>query len=675
MIEGGTHTGPIIMGRDIHVSLPAPHPLALAGLPPDIPDFTGRPDELGALIDMLGPANAGSAVVAISGLAGVGKTALALRAAHHAVSAGWFPGGVLFVDLHGYDPDRRVAPGEAISGLLRALGVHGSGIPQHEDDGSRLFRSVLASLAAEQRRVLLIIDNAAAVSDVLPLLPGHREHRVLVTSRHTLTGVPGARIIDLDVMEPESAVTLLRNVLRAADPADRRAEGSKPEFEEIAQECGYLPLALRIAAALLAGDRDCSPAQFAETLIRERGRLVALELDDSLSVSVAFNLSYRRLSPADARVFRLLAAHPGPEISVDAAVALTEQDRDAIRRSLRSLRFAHLIESGSQTGYVKFHDLMLRFARERHLAEDSVEVQITALWRLQIMYTNHSYRAFERLYDLPDEESGMPHFSSKTDAIDWVQMERMNLLSTMYFAGLLGLNVEDDLAKRRLFDKYTKAMARPVSLCFLALGYGPEAAAILTQEIDICQRFGDEQGEQRARSDLDGAERMERLIAEATDHLEELNALGQLPGSAYRNAIALATLVNLDSGEVTRGDRMNLRRMLEDRREKGETKGQAALLGGLGDAYFWWGNFNAAIEYHKQEFAVSRATGDRNGQATALAGIGRSCLASGRVSDALEDEPDSSNLVEGSKLRSRCASAPLNVYSSTGAASHRTSDP
>lgn len=636
VIEGGTLTGPVIMGHDIHVSLPAPEPFALAGLPPDVPDFTGRPDELGMLADVLNPANVDGPVVAVSGLAGVGKTALVLRAAHRALSAGWFSGGVLFIDLNGYDPQQRLAPGEAVAGLLRALGVGGSSIPPHDDERSRLFRSMLAPLAAEQRPVLLLIDNAATASDILPLLPGDRGHRVLVTSRHTLTGLPGTRFIDLDVMEPESAVILLRNVLRAADPADRRADASGPELPRIAEECGYLPLALRIAAALLAGDRDCSLAEFMETLTGESDRLAELELDDSLSVRAAFNLSYRHLSPSDARMFRFLAAHPGPEISVEAAAALADQDAGATRRLLRSLRFAHLIESGSRAGCVKFHDLMLRFGRERHLAEDSVEADITALWRLQFMYTRYAYGACALLYDLPTGDSGAPLFSSIADAIDWVHAERINLLSAMFLMGLLSRSLDNDVGKQRLFDEVTKKLARPVSLCFLALGYAGEATATLTHEIDICRRLGDGQGEERAQGDLEGAARAERLIAEAAGHLEEMHGLGQLPGNAYRSTIGLATLVNCDAGQITKDDKINVLRTLADCREKGDIKAQAGFLGALGDAYFWWGNFSAAIHYHKQEFTVCRAIGDRDGQATALAGIGRACLASGHVSDALE---------------------------------------
>jgi hypothetical protein len=173
-----------------------PAPVALAQLPAEPAVFTGRGDELAALADLLDPAGAGPVVVsAVAGLAGVGKTTLAVCAGHAAVRAGWFGGGMLFIDLHGYD-DQPVEPGKALDALLRALGVPAEHIPAATEEKAGLYRPALAQIGEP---VLIVADNASAEPQLKLLLPGGGPHKVLVTSRHTLAGL-GARLIDLTVL-------------------------------------------------------------------------------------------------------------------------------------------------------------------------------------------------------------------------------------------------------------------------------------------------------------------------------------------------------------------------------------------------------------------------------------------------------------------------------------------
>ena len=191
-VSGGIQQGPVLQGRDFTgttfvTSQAAAAPAALAQLPPLVTGFTGREVDLARVAGLLDPSAAAGAVVvsAVAGLAGVGKTALATHAAHAARLAGWFPGGMLFIDLHGYDPSP-VQPAQALDALLRALGIAGEHIPEGTDLRAALYRSALDQV---RDPVLVIIDNASAEAQVRPLLPGPGPHRVIITSRHTLAGL------------------------------------------------------------------------------------------------------------------------------------------------------------------------------------------------------------------------------------------------------------------------------------------------------------------------------------------------------------------------------------------------------------------------------------------------------------------------------------------------------
>jgi len=261
-VAGGVQHGPVLQGRNFrdvtfNTVQAAAVPVALAQLPAPVTAFSGRQAELEQLTALLNPAaGAGTMVVsAVAGLAGVGKTALAIQAAYAARKAGWFPGGVLFLDLHGYD-DKAVQPGQALDALLRALGIPGEHIPPGTEERAGLYRSALAAISGP---VLVIADNASAEAQVRLLLPGPGPHRVLVTSRHTLAGL-GARLLDVAVLDDEAAIGLVEGVLRAARPDDDRIAGDPGAARGLAQACGGLPLALRITAALLAADPSLTAA-------------------------------------------------------------------------------------------------------------------------------------------------------------------------------------------------------------------------------------------------------------------------------------------------------------------------------------------------------------------------------------------------------------------------------
>src|SRR6185437_5293710 len=218
---------------------------ALARLPPPVTGFTGRDGELAVLAGLLEAASTAGPVVvsAVAGLPGVGKTTLAVQAGHAARQRGWFGGGVLFIDLHGYS-EAPVEPGQALDSLLRALSVPAERIPPSAEERAALYRSVLAQV---NDPVLVVADNASSEAQVRPLLPGSGPHKVLVTSRHTLAGL-GARLIDVTILNEDASVELLDAALRAARPEDERITGDTWAATRLAGLCAGLPLALQIAA-------------------------------------------------------------------------------------------------------------------------------------------------------------------------------------------------------------------------------------------------------------------------------------------------------------------------------------------------------------------------------------------------------------------------------------------
>jgi tetratricopeptide (TPR) repeat protein len=345
-------------------------PTALAQLPAATAGFTGRDGELGVLAGLLDPAGtAGSAgpvvVSAVAGLAGVGKTTLAVEAGHAARKRGWFRAGVLFVDLHGYD-ETRVEPSQALHALLRALGVPAEHIPLGAEERAGLYRSALAQISEP---VLVIADNASSEAQVRPLLPGIGPHKVLVTSRNTLAGL-GARLVDVTVLGDKNAIALLDGALRAARPDDDRITGDTRAATALARACGGLPLALQITASLLKADTALSVDDLAGQLSDEKERLEAMRYDDGSgaggqSVAAAFELSYNRLEYTAAWVFRLLPANPGPDVSTAAVAVLVDLPVGKAREVLGSLARAHLIETSPGTAVRwRMHDLVRLYAQQ-----------------------------------------------------------------------------------------------------------------------------------------------------------------------------------------------------------------------------------------------------------------------------------------------------------------------
>ncbi|MFJ8622663.1 AfsR/SARP family transcriptional regulator [Kitasatospora sp. NPDC093550] len=326
----------------------APRP---AQLPPDAADFTGRTVLVERLGRALGTSEQQALVIAtVVGMGGVGKTALALHVAHRVRDA--YPDGQLYVDLRGADTTP-ADPEAVLSGFLLALGVPADAVPEGLDARSALFRSVV-----DGRRLLLVLDNVHDTAQIRPLLPGAVGCAVLTTSRTRLSGLPATVQTDLDVFEPAEALELLARTI-GADRLAAEAEAAR----DLLQVCGHLPLAVRIVAARLAARPSWTVQTLGRRLAVERRRIDELRIGD-LAVEAAFELSYRQLTPAQARAFRLVASVDCPDIGLAAAAALLDLDEYDAEDLLEALVDVAMMESPFPGRY-RYHDLLRAFARRR----------------------------------------------------------------------------------------------------------------------------------------------------------------------------------------------------------------------------------------------------------------------------------------------------------------------
>jgi DNA-binding SARP family transcriptional activator/tetratricopeptide (TPR) repeat protein len=353
----------------------APHG-AEAALPPrllpiDIAHFTGRAAQVEAVETRLAAGaaeGAGVPVVAINGRPGVGKTALAVHVAHRLAER--YPDGHLFADLRG--PSAHPAePTEILGRFLRVLGASGGALREGVDAGAELYRHLLA-----ERRMLVVLDNAGDESQVLPLLPGASRSAVVVTSRHRLGALPGALHVEVDLLEPDSAVVLLSRMVGA-----HRVDAEPGAAAALAGRCGYLPLALRIAGARLIGRPHWTIERLAARLADQERRLDELQYGP-LGVRTSLTLSYEGLSARARQLLRGLANVDFPFVSAWTAAALVDCGYAAAADLLDELTDARLLDVDEDGHRYRCHDLVRVFARERLLVEDPAPVRRAALARV-----------------------------------------------------------------------------------------------------------------------------------------------------------------------------------------------------------------------------------------------------------------------------------------------------
>ncbi|GGO37380.1 AfsR/SARP family transcriptional regulator [Streptomyces lasiicapitis] len=404
-------------------------------LPPDVASFTGRADYLRQLDTLLAQAEAGPGqtlvISSVSGMAGVGKTALAVHWMHRVADR--FPDGQLYANLRGHDPAPPTTADEALGQLLRALGVGTGHLPESTDEKAALYRSLLAG-----KRMLILLDDAAGLEQVRPLLPGSPTCFVVVTSRHDLRGLTAfhdAHRVSLAVFGEEEALSLLARVI-GADRVRHEPEAAA----EAVRLCGLLPLAVRIVAAHLIGDRHPPIAEVVRRLSEgDRLRELALDQEQHTGVRGVLALSYGSLPAPERELLRLLALAPGPELSAPAAAALAGAELPATARVLDQLVARSLLET-HRPGRFQLHALVRLFARERAEAESTADDRERAVGRLLAWYLTTAEQAAHLLYGtfyswyaaLPPEPDGSPTsplvFGGTVDALAWLEDERPALL-------------------------------------------------------------------------------------------------------------------------------------------------------------------------------------------------------------------------------------------------------
>nr|WP_317619755.1 BTAD domain-containing putative transcriptional regulator [Streptomyces akebiae] len=410
---------------------PAATPVRPAQLPATVPDFTGRAslvDDLsGVLAEASGAQGQVMAVSALAGIGGVGKTTLAVHVAHRSRSA--FPDGQLYVDLQGAG-SRPADPETVLGSFLRALGTADSAIPDSLAERSALYRSVL-----DGRRVLVLLDNARDAAQVRPLLPGTAGCAALVTARVRMVDLAGAHLVDLDVMSPDEALRLFTKIV-----GEERVAAERTAALDVVAACGFLPLAIRIAASRLAARRTWTVSVLAAKLADERRRLDELQAGD-LAVKATFELGYGQLEPAQARAFRLLGLADGPDISLAAAAAVLDLPLEETEDLLEILVDTSLLESAAPGRY-RFHDLVRLYARacaerdEQPSGEEESGERESAMSRLLDFYLATATRvyAIERPGDrtvahLERSRYDGREFASASDALDWLHAEAEPLLA------------------------------------------------------------------------------------------------------------------------------------------------------------------------------------------------------------------------------------------------------
>ncbi|MFD7922999.1 BTAD domain-containing putative transcriptional regulator [Streptomyces sp. NPDC059740] len=597
---------------------PAPRPAAPpCTLPYDLSDFAGRRRELRTLLSRaVGQADGDRTmrIIALVGMGGSGKTALAVRAAHHLAHA--FPDGQFFTDLRGFTPGEQPrAPGVVLGALLRTLGVPGEQIPEDLDGRTALWRTTLAG-----RRVLLVLDNAADAAQVRPLLPATAGALVLITSRRRMVGLDGADALSLGVLAPEESVALLTAAL-----GEERSGSECEEVGELADICAHLPLALRIAAARLRSRPHWSVRYLVDRLRDESRRLDELRSDDR-GVEATLRLSYEAMDERHRVAFRLLGLHPGTEIDLHSAAALLGTGLQEAEDVLEHLTDIHLIEPHEISRYA-FHDLVRRFARRLSDQED----EPAAFERVLDYYLAATENACRIRY--PGREategrqvdcpSGLPEFTGPRDAEAFFDREQVTLLVAVERAveqGRYGHAVR--LARNLIFHLNTRSQLQEyrqaASLAVVAARElrDPRALRLSLSNLSVVQW---KLGEFRAG------------IESTTEALDVAVALGDRDGEAA--CLSMLGLLHSCLGHLAEAQRcLEAAVELYAGMTAGRQEGYACS--NLSTVYVWQGRPEEAVAVAERAVLLSRGFGPFGEEITALTDLAIAHLAAGDVEQA-----------------------------------------
>ena len=659
----------------------APEPAAIrvvpAQLPADVEVFMGREQELADLDFLLirttetaddAPVTGGNStavvISAVSGTAGVGKTALALRWAHRVRSE--FQDGQLYVNLHGFDPEQPLSAADVLAGFLRALGMARQNIPVGVEERAAAYRSLL-----DGRRMLVVLDNASSTEQVRPLLPGAPSCAVVVTSRDSLAGLVArhsARRMDLDLLPLEDAVALLGVLIGERVPAEPEAAAA------LARLCARLPLALRVAAEFAVARPAISLEQLVSELADEQRRLELLHAggDDRTAVRGVFSWSYQYLPELVARAFRLMGLHPGPDFDAYAVAALVGTSADQAQQTVDVLVRAHLIQT-PRPGRYGMHDLLRAYASCLAADEDSGVARRAGLTRLFDYYLATAAAAMDVL--IPAEQHRRPQVSSssmparpipdRAMARAWLDSERATLTAVSAYTaahGWLSYTMQLSTTLHRYLDggghfadgltihthalhaaRRTNSSAAEVD-ALLNLGHVywqhshyEHAADHLERALAIASEIGDRVGETNALLNLGIIAQRQGHYGQATGHLERALAIASEIGDRVGETNALLNLgiVARRQGRYQQAaDRYQHALLIAS--EIGDRHGEANALDNLGTIYQRQGHYPRAADHHQQALVLFREIGDRHGEANTLLDLGTAYRRQGRYPQAAD---------------------------------------
>src|SRR5487761_926606 len=652
--EAAARGRPPAAGNVVPRPLPGGIAAATRALPRDIASFTGREPEIESILAAASGAGAGGVVdiCAIDGMAGIGKTALAVHAAHRL--AGGFPDGQVFLPLHGHTPGHQpVDPADALASLLQAAGIPAQYIPDGLEPRALLWRDRLAG-----RRMLLVLDNAASSGQVAPLLPGDGECRVLVTSRRHLGDLPGAVTpVLLGALTPAQAADMFTRLVP-------HAACSPGEVAEVVRLAGFLPLAISLLARLFARHQSWTLADLAADT---RASLLTLTAERD-SVAAAFETSYRHLDPARQRLFCLLGLHPGTITEPYAAAALAGTSPTEAARLLDALHGEGLLTEASHRRY-GMHDLLRRYARD-HAADLPGSEQ--AVKRLLDYYQYAAARtdallAFQSqpgpALAAPTGRFATPGLEDEDQALAWARAERASLLACLdhvtrtaqharviaLTGGIAGLLRRDGpfaeaitrhtvaaQAAARLGDRLGQANAlTQIGSVRWRMGDCPGAVQALEQALHIYRDLGDRLGQANALLWLGGTLRSTgdyqggvQVLEQALDIYRDLgDRIGQADAFVHLGVARRRT------GDYP-GAAQGMEQALRIYRDVGSRPGVAKALNEKGTLYRVMGEVMQAEECHRQALELARGITSFQDEARALAGLGRCAMASGHATQA-----------------------------------------
>lgn len=579
-------------------------------LPADLPAFVGRSDEL-ARIHELVPADTEPSVIAtITGMAGVGKTALAVHIAHSLSRR--FPEGQLYINMRGFDPaGPGVEPMAALRAFLYALGLSSEQIPRDFDAQVALYRSVLT-----HRRLLIVLDNVRDSEHAKSLLPGSSGCMVIITSRERLSGLVtahGAHPIALDVMSEQDARLFLTERVGAA-----RMDEEPDAVRRIVQVCSGLPLALAIVAARAATHSSFPLSTIADELSDAQGSLDAFSnVDATIDARAVFSWSYNVLRAPTARFFRWLALHPGPNITLPAAASLSGQSVREVRSLLAELTHAHLISEHRPRRYT-FHDLIRNYAMELLDELDDREEQMEVERRLIDHYLHTAYNATVILspshakleLEEPARLCEPQRFDEYTDAYSWVESERAALVSLVERAA-------------SGFEKQSWQLASTLVEMMQRRGCLVELLKVQQTGLAAAVRVADPVGVAQSHWNLGRIYSQLNRQQEGRNHLDRaLTAFSELDDRAGQ----AATHSTLAFVSVCAGDQElaaeHARRSLDFYRWAGDRSGQAKASNNLGWLCTLTGDYEQALKHCQHAFSLFEELRDGTSQVSAWDSIG-----------------------------------------------------